>query len=96
MIKVFNHTHTECVAVFVFDRCSAHRGFAENALNIHNMNVNHGGKQRKLHDTMIPLSNPGPTPSKEDMRGQVQKMCSLDDHLNPELRGQAKGTRNVL
>jgi hypothetical protein len=95
-IKVFDHTHTECVMVFIFDHSSAHRGFAENTLNIHNMNVNHGGKQRKLCNTVIPLSNPGPAPGKEDTCGQVQKMCFPDDHPNPELRGQAKRTRNVL
>lgn len=95
-IKVFDHTHPDCVTVFVFDRSSAHGGFAENALNIHNMNVNHGGKQRKLRNTVIPLSNPGPAPGEEDMRGRVQNMCFPDDHPNLELRGQAKGIRNVL
>jgi hypothetical protein len=96
MIKVFDYTHIEYIMVFIFDHSSAHRGFAENALNIHNMNVNHKGKQRKLHDTVILLSNPGPASGEEDMHGQVQKMCFLDDHLNLELRGQTKGTRNVL
>ena len=41
-----------CVAVFTFNRSSAHEGFTENALNINNMNVNPSGKQRKLHDMM--------------------------------------------
>ena len=68
----------------------------ENALNIHNMNVNPGKKQRKLRDTVIPLSNPGPAPSEEDTRGQVQKMCFPDDHPDLELRGQPKGIRIVL
>src|SRR6267142_2454152 len=95
-IKVFEHTHPDCVAIFVFDRSSAHKGFAENALNIHNMNINPGGKQRKLRDTTIPLSNPALAPGEEDTRSQVQKMCFPDDHTDPELRGKPKGIRLVL
>ena len=95
-IKVFEHTHPGHVAIFVFDRSSAHEGFAENALNVNNMNVGHGKKQRKLHDTVILLSNPEPAPGEEDTCSQVQKMSFPDGHPNPELRGQAKGIKNVL
>jgi len=95
-IKVFEHTHPDCVAIFVFDRSSAHKGFAENALNIHNMNINPGGKQRKLRDTTIPFSNPALAPGEEDTCSQVQKMCFPDDHTDPELRGKPKGIRLVL
>jgi hypothetical protein len=41
-IKVFEHTHPNCMAIFVFDRSFAHEGYAENSLNINNMNVNPG------------------------------------------------------
>jgi hypothetical protein len=95
-IKIFEHTHPDCVAIFVFDRSSAHEGFAENALNVHNMNIHPAGKQRKLQDTVIPLSNPDPTPGEEDMRGQVQNMCFPNDHTDLELRGKPKGIRIVL
>src|SRR5260221_6987177 len=95
-IKVFEHTHPDHVAIFVFDQSSAHEGFAENTLNVNNMNVGHGKKQRKLRDTVIPLSNPEPAPGEEDTRGRVQKMYFPDDHPNPELRGQAKGIKVVL
>jgi hypothetical protein len=95
-IKVFNHTHLDHIVIFVFDRSSAHEGFAENTLNVHNMNVNPRNKQWWLHDTVIPLSNPDPAPGKEDTHGQVQKMCFLDDHPKPELRGQPKGMKIVL
>src|SRR5260221_1510265 len=95
-INVFDHTHPGCIAIFMFDWSSVHKGFVENALNIHNMNVNPGKKQRKLHDTVIPLSNPDPAPGEEDTCGQVQKMCFPDDHPNPELRGQLKGMKVVL
>ena len=95
-IKVFDHTHPDRVAIFVFDRSSAHEGFAENALNVHNMNVNPGNKQRRLRDTVIPFSNPDPAPGEEDTRGQVQKMCFPDDHHKPELRRKPKGMKIVL
>ena len=95
-IKIFEHTHPNCVAIFVFDRSSAHEGFAEDALNIHSMNIHPAGKQRKLHDTVVPHSNPDPAPGKEDTRGQVQKMCFPDDHPDLELKGKPKGIRIIL
>jgi len=82
---IFEYSHPNCIAVFVFDRSSAHEGFAEDALNINNMNVNPGGKQKKLRDTVIPLNNPGPAPGEEDTRGHVQQMCFPEDHDSPEL-----------
>jgi hypothetical protein len=60
------------------------------------MNLNPGGKQRKLRDTIIPLNNPDPALGEEDTRGQVQKMTFPDDHIDPKLRGQPKGVRVVL
>lgn len=95
-IKVFEQTHPNCTAIFVFDRSSAHEGFADNALNINNMNVNPGGKQRKLRDSVIPLNNPDPAPGEEDTRGQIQHMTFPDDHPDPKLRGQPKGVKVVL
>ena len=95
-IKIFDHTHPNCIVIFVFDRSSAHEGFADNALNINNMNVNPGGKQRKLHDTVIPLNNLDPTPGEEDTRGQIQHMSYPNDHPDPKLRGQPKGIKAVL
>jgi hypothetical protein len=83
-ITIFEHTHPDCVAIFIFDQSSAHEGFAENALNVNNINVGIRKKQRKLHNTVIPLSNPEPAPSEEDTCSQVQKMCFLDDHPNLE------------
>jgi len=80
----------------VFDWSSTHEGFAENALNVYNMNVNPGNKQRQLRDTVIPFSNPDPTPGEEDTCGQVQKMCFPDDHHKLELRGKPKGMKIVL
>ena len=95
-IKVFDHMHPNCTAIFAFDRSSAHEGFSENALNINNMNINPGKKQRKLRDTVIPLNNPDPAPGEEDTRGQIQSMIFPDDHPDPKLRGQPKGIKAVL
>jgi hypothetical protein len=95
-IAIFDYTHPNCIGVFVFDRSSAHEGFAEDALNANPMNVNPGGKQKKMRDTIIPLNNPDPVPGEEDTRGQIQHMCFPDDHEDPKLRGQQKGIRVVL
>lgn len=95
-IKVFKQTHLNCTAIFVFDQSSAHEGFADNALNINNMNVNSGGKQRKLHNSVIPLNNPDSAPGEEDTHGQIQHMTFFDDHPNLKLRGQPKGVKVVL
>jgi len=95
-IKVFDHTHLDCIVIFVFDRSSAHKGFMEDTLNVNNMNVGPGGMQRKLHNTVIPLSNPEGASGEEDMHSRVQKMCFLDNHPNPVLRGKAKGIKIVL
>ena len=95
-ISIFKLTHPDCTAVFVFDRSSAHEGFAEDALNINRMNVNPGGKQKRLRDTIIPLNNPDPAPGEDDTRGQVQHMYFPDDFHDPKLRGQAKGVWVVL
>jgi hypothetical protein len=95
-IDVFNYTHLDCVAVFMFDRSSAHEGFTENALNVNSMNINPAGKQRKLRDIHIPCSNPDPAPGEEDTCSWVQQMTFPNDHPEERLQGQAKGIRVVL
>ena len=70
-LAVFEHTHLDCVSVWVFDRLSTHKGYADNALNINSMNINPGGKQKKLRDTRILLNNPGPAPSEEDTHRHI-------------------------
>jgi hypothetical protein len=70
-ITIFEHTYPDCVVIFIFDQSSAYKGFTENALNINNMNVGIRKKQRKLHNTVILLSNLEPAPSEEDTCSQV-------------------------
>jgi hypothetical protein len=85
MIVIFKHTHPDCISVFVFDQSLAHKGFAEDALNINAINVHPGQKQKKMHNMIIPLNNLDPAPGKEDTHGQVQQMCFPDDHEDPML-----------
>jgi hypothetical protein len=47
-IAIFKHTHLNCTRVFIFDQSSAHKGYADNALNVNSMNINPAGKQKKL------------------------------------------------
>jgi hypothetical protein len=86
-INIFNYTHLDCIAVFIFNRSSAYEGFAENALNINNMNIYLAGKQRKLRDMHILCSNSDPAPGKEDTCSQVQQMTFPNDHPEEHLQG---------
>ena len=47
--------------VWVFDHCSCHAAMADDALDANKMNVNPGGKQRRMRDTT--------------WQGKYQKMC---------------------
>ena len=85
VISVFEYTHPGCVGIFVFDRSSAHEGFVKDALNVNSINLNPGGKQKKLHDTIIPLNNLDPEPGDEDTCSRVQQMCFPEDHKDPQL-----------
>ena len=46
------------VAEFIFDQSSAHGAFTPDALNAKEMNVNPGGKQHRMHSTVIPNDAP--------------------------------------
>jgi len=48
VIDIFDVKKPDCIAVFIFDCSSNHEGFAKDALNVKNMNVNPGGVQVKL------------------------------------------------
>jgi hypothetical protein len=95
-IKIFELTHPNCTVVFTFDQSSAHKGFAEDALNVNKMNVQPTHKQSKLHDTIILFSNPDPVPNEEDTHGQIQHMCFPIDHPYPDLKDKPKGMKVVL
>lgn len=95
-VDIFEYLHPDKVGIWLFDCSSAHEGLAADALNVNNMNVNPGGKQRVMRDTVIPLTNPPPKPGQRDTRGTTQKMVYPDTHPDPELRGKPKGMKVVL
>ena len=85
--------------MWIFDCSSNHEGFAPDALNVNNMNVNPGGKQMRMHSTVIPADNPPPTsPGEDDTCGKVQLMVYPDDDpkVPVELQGKPKGMRAIL
>ena len=57
-INIFEYTHPGKVSDFLFDCSSAHEGLAPDALNVNNMNINPGGKQKHLWSiTITPLQS---------------------------------------
>jgi hypothetical protein len=95
-VDIFEYLHPDKVGVWVFNCLSAHEGLAADALNVNNMNVNPGGKQKHLQSTTIPLDNPAPKPGCPDTHGLQQDMVYPHDHPTAELRGQPKGMKTVL
>ena len=65
-VDIFEYLHPNKVGIWLFDCSSAHEGLAADALNVNNMNVNPGGKQKPLRNTTIPLNNPPPKPGQTD------------------------------
>ena len=60
VIPLFEYIYPNAVAEFIFDQSSAHGAFAPDALNAKEMNVNPGGKQHRMHSTIIPNDVPNP------------------------------------
>ncbi|KAF8578546.1 hypothetical protein K439DRAFT_1648756 [Ramaria rubella] len=58
MIPIFERLYPGAVGEFFFDQSSAHGVFAPKALNLKEMNLRPGGKQRVMHSTFIPMDNP--------------------------------------
>ncbi|TDL14382.1 hypothetical protein BD410DRAFT_817185 [Rickenella mellea] len=95
-VDIFEAMFPNAIGVWAFDCSSAHEAFAPDALNVNNMNVNPGGKQTLMHDTIIPLDNPPPKPGWPDTRGQRQSMVYAQSHSDRNLAGKAKGMAAVL
>ncbi len=57
-IPMFERMHPGCVAVFLFDNGTNHGAYADDALNVAKMNLNHGGKQPQLRDGWKTMYNP--------------------------------------
>lgn len=56
-IEIFEATHPDSQALFIFDQSSAHASLPLDALKALKMNKSNGGAQCKQHDTIIPQSN---------------------------------------
>ena len=70
------------IAIFAFDNSSSHVKLADDTLNATNMNLNPGGKQPIMCDTIF--------------NGQVQSMIFSADYPNEKLRGKPKGMKIIL
>ena len=70
------------IAVFAFDNSSSHAKLANDTLNAMNMNLNPGGKQPIMRDTIF--------------NGQVQTMVFPSDYPDEILRGKPKGMKVIL
>lgn len=81
-IPIFEKTHPGSIAVFAFDNSSSHKKFADDALNVANMNLNPGGKQANIRDTIF--------------NGEIQSMNFSEDYPVLELRGKPKGIKIIL
>ncbi|RIA82539.1 hypothetical protein C1645_835213 [Glomus cerebriforme] len=81
-IPIFETTHPNAIGIFAFDNSTSHGAFAPDALIASRMNVNPGGKQPRMRNTIF--------------NEQVQSMNFPDDYFDEKLRGKPKGMRQVL
>ncbi|EFP81114.2 uncharacterized protein PGTG_07366 [Puccinia graminis f. sp. tritici CRL 75-36-700-3] len=92
-IPIFEALHPNSQAVFVFDCSSAHGAFSKTALRVQNMNLNPGGKQSRLRDSIIPSDDPL---IPQHLCGLPQRFCFDPSHPNPKRAGQPKGIQVIL
>jgi hypothetical protein len=70
------------IAVFAFDHSSSHTKVADDSLNAFKMNLNPGGKQPVMRNTIY--------------NGKVQQMVLSNDYPDEKLHGKPKGMRIIL
>lgn len=94
-VPIFERLYPGCIGEWYFDHSTGHTAYAPDALSARDMNVNPGGQQRVMHDTIIPLNNPHP-----HLRGKPQQMnfptIMLPGDPNVRFAGQPKGMKVVL
>jgi hypothetical protein len=90
-VNIFKYIHPDAVGIWAFDCSSAHEGLVSDALNVNKMNVNLGGKQTLMRDTVIPNTNPPPKLGQADTHGLIQSLVYPNDHPDSNLAGKAKG-----
>jgi hypothetical protein len=57
-IDIFNKSHPDCQALFIFNNSSAHASLPPDALKAFEINKLEGGKRRHQRDTVILMNNP--------------------------------------
>ena len=82
-INIFDATHPNCQALFIFDQSSAHTSLGPDALRAFDMNKGNGRKQQKQKDTIIPDTNPTVL-----MHGKLEKLTTENSDV--------KGLQDVL
>jgi hypothetical protein len=92
-IPIFNQTHPDCIAFFIFDFSSAHGAYAPTALRAQNMNLNFVGKQAWLRDLIIPTDDPC---IPIHLCRKAQTFVFSQDHPDPNRAGKPKGVQAVL
>src|ERR1700683_3842172 len=60
VVNIFEYLHLNKIGVWLFNCSSAQESLTADVLNVNNMNVNSGRKQKLLQGTIIPLNNPPP------------------------------------
>jgi hypothetical protein len=95
-VDVFEYIHPGAVGVWAFDCSSVHEGLSPDALNVNRMNINPGGKQTLMPDTITPTSNPPPKAGQPDTHGLPQSLVYPLNHPDPKLAGKAKGMKAVI
>jgi len=94
-IQIFDRMYPNATAEFAFNQSLAHGAFAKDALNTKEMNIKPRGKQRAMHDTLIPMDNPN-----WSLCGKVQMMVFPTNlplgHPDHTFHGYPKGMQQVL
>jgi transposase len=96
-IPIFEKQYPGHIAVFAFDNSSGHACKADNALVANRMNLGPGGKQPKMHNTILPQIQADDIEHVQCMVYMHGDKIWETDTLIPEsLVGQPKGLKRVL
>ena len=86
-LDIFEESFPGCIAVLVFDQSLVHASYREGALNAFEMNLNLGGKQEILKETVFPPE----TKNLELIRTKQEMFIT-----GPNGKRTAKGIKQVL
>ena len=96
-LKIFERLHPNKIGVFQFDCSSNHQAYANDALRKESMNLNPGGAQKKLRDSVF---GPNNTPQKfqypADCPILLEKKNKDGSISFSPLAGEPKGMKQIL